>query len=173
MKNQTSFKKGERHPMFGKHHTASHKRAVSEKMKGQIRSELHRSHLSISLKGKTLPKEVRNKIRNTLLGRKLPPEHRLHMSLSQKGKKSHLYKDGLSHIRKTERQVMMQTIEYKLWREAVFARDGWKCVIGGRAHGSRLNAHHKKSWKDFPKLRFAIDNGITLCIKCHKEKHHG
>ena len=58
--------------------------------------------------------------------------------------------------------------EYKLWRDAVYKRDNYTCVWCGK-RGVRLNADHIKPFCDYPELRFAIDNGRTLCIDCHKK----
>ncbi|MEK6881241.1 MAG: HNH endonuclease, partial [Nanoarchaeota archaeon] len=33
-----------------------------------------------------------------------------------------------------------------------------------------LQADHIKSWALFPLLRFTVDNGQILCIKCHRFK---
>ena len=59
--------------------------------------------------------------------------------------------------------------EYKAWRLAVYERDNYQCVVCGSK--LKLNAHHKKSWKDYPHLRYDINNGVTLCEKCHVLYH--
>ncbi len=61
-------------------------------------------------------------------------------------------------------------IKFRLWREAVFARDNWTCQKC-LTRGGMLHAHHIKSFAKFKELRFAIDNGITLCRECHKKFH--
>jgi len=58
--------------------------------------------------------------------------------------------------------------EYNLWRKAVFERDNWTCIWCGQV-GGKLNADHIKPFSLFPELRFAIDNGRTLCISCHRK----
>ncbi len=60
--------------------------------------------------------------------------------------------------------------QYTEWKSRVNVRDNYKC----RECGVKGNqAHHIKSWKDHPKLRFDINNGITLCLNCHKKHGHG
>jgi hypothetical protein len=60
------------------------------------------------------------------------------------------------------------TTDYRLWRVAVIRRDS-RCVICNSLKGR--NAHHINSGAYFPKLRFNVDNGITLCRDCHTQFH--
>jgi hypothetical protein len=32
----------------------------------------------------------------------------------------------------------------------------------------RLQVHHIRRWVDAPALRYAVNNGVTLCRKCHR-----
>lgn len=86
----------------------------------------------------------------------------------QRGKDCWNWKNGISKVNKTEKQYLMSLQEYRLWRKAVFERDNYTCVWCGQ-RGGRLNADHIKSWRDYPELRYAIDNGRTLCTDCHKK----
>lgn len=61
--------------------------------------------------------------------------------------------------------------EYIFWRKAVFNRDNYICTACGYANGGRLVAHHVESYGTCPEKRFLVENGITLCDKCHKEFH--
>lgn len=62
-----------------------------------------------------------------------------------------------------------KTKEYKIWRDKVYKRDKYTCQHCGKR--GRLNAHHLKSYKEYPELRFTVENGLTLCIDCHREEH--
>ncbi len=69
---------------------------------------------------------------------------------------------------KTKETIRLRSsLEYKLWRDSVFKRDNYTCVWCHQL-GGKLNADHIKPWAYFPELRFAIDNGRTLCVECHR-----
>lgn len=57
---------------------------------------------------------------------------------------------------------------YKAWRKNVYKRDNYTCQWPGCTLKKKLNAHHIKTWAEYPALRFVIDNGITLCYYHHK-----
>ncbi|MBE3094410.1 MAG: HNH endonuclease [Actinobacteria bacterium] len=63
----------------------------------------------------------------------------------------------------------------KIWRKTIYKKDNWTCQYchnrSKKGHPIILNAHHIKSWKDFPEDRYKIENGITLCYDCHRYVH--
>tara|TARA_R110000765_G_scaffold401626_1_gene497038 strand:- start:224 stop:490 length:267 start_codon:yes stop_codon:yes gene_type:complete len=67
---------------------------------------------------------------------------------------------------------------YKKFRLDVLKRDKFTCqMCKKRGKKTRLNVHHIMKWSSAASLRFDIDNGITLCKKCHdsvqgKESHY-
>lgn len=84
-----------------------------------------------------------------------------------KGSKNPNWKGGLSRKKRSA-----NLLEYRQWREAVFKRDNWTCQECQK-RGGDLEAHHIKAFYKYPKLRFEISNGQTLCIICHMkiDKH--
>lgn len=77
---------------------------------------------------------------------------------------------GKNKIPPWERDETKRNIRHARWRKEVFERDKFMCLKCGQI-GGQLNAHHLKSYKKYKKLRYEINNGITLCKKCHKEIH--
>lgn len=103
------------------------------------------------------------------VGVKATEEHKKNLSVAHMGKRkgplNNMWKGGVTAIN----DVIRTSTKYKQWRYRVFNRDKFLCRIGGKKHGSRLNAHHIKSFAKYPKLRFVLSNGITLCESCHKK----
>lgn len=56
------------------------------------------------------------------------------------------------------------------WRNKVFKRDNYTCVIC-RQRGGKLNAHHLNSWDIHEDERFLVSNGVTLCREDHVSFH--
>lgn len=132
-----------------------------------------RKHCSITCQakarvGKPNPSSIGNKHR---LGKKFSKETLEKMSKSHRGEKSPFWKGGVM-ANYPEKIRIRKSIEYRIWRKAVFERDNYTCIWCGERNGNGhtvvLNADHIKPFADYPELRFAIDNGRTLCIKCHK-----
>ena len=84
--------------------------------------------------------------------------------IGHKGKEHWNWKGGTSRGYKEG----YYSTEYIKWRTAIFERDSYTCQKCG-IKGSKvyITAHHIKSWAKYPKLRFDIDNGLTLCEDCH------
>lgn len=129
--------------------------------------------LNIARKGSPLPEETKKKISEAMKGRrnslgvKRPIEFREKLSKYwEENKESHNhYVDGQGHIRGGDRRFDMGRLEYRIWRESVFKRDNWRCVICN----SNVNicADHIQSYKHHPSLRYEVFNGRTLCRSCH------
>ncbi len=127
----------------------------------------HRQRLSDAKKGKP----------SHLKGKKLSAEHRKKLSLSHlghtpgnkgkphkiSGEKHWKWKGGITPLNAQIRN----SLEYRIWRRSVFERDNYTC-IWCKKRGVVLNADHIKPFAQYPELRFAIDNGRTLCVDCHK-----
>ena len=76
-----------------------------------------------------------------------------------------------SNLTEEERIIGRKYIEYYAWRKEVFERDKYTCRCCGDNKGHNLVAHHIKNYSKYKELRTELENGITICKKCHKKFH--
>lgn len=156
-----------------------HKNKISIANKGKKRSEDQIARMRIISTGRKYSDESKRKrsermsgVGHPMFGKKHAPESIKKMSLAKKGikrpfqqgDKSHFWKGGVTPANK----LLRQSLEFRLWRTAVFTRDNFTCVWCGQ-RGGRIEPDHIKQFAYYPELRFAIDNGRTLCHECHKK----
>ncbi|MBC8428537.1 HNH endonuclease [bacterium] len=69
-----------------------------------------------------------------------------------------------------ERDDDRSHFKYKKFIRNCFVRDNYTCQISGQ-YGGDLVVHHIHSYAKYPKVRYDINNGITLSRKIHNEFH--
>lgn len=149
-------------------------RPCSEETKRKI-SEAHkkRGTRPPGTKGRhyVMSDEWKQKISDSLKGeksywysKKLPPEQAKKLKSFKPGNIP--WNKGLGTL-SSENEKARKTKQAKDWRKAVFERDDYTCQFCNE-RGGKLNADHIKRFADYPKLRFELANGRTLCEECHK-----
>jgi len=129
---------------------------IGKSSRGRYFSETARERMSLSHMGNT--PWIKGKHHTDITKKKI--------SKAFKGKKHPNWKGGI-----TPENIKIRTsIEYELWRNSVLARDNWTCQKTG-IRGKKLRTHHIQNFAQYPELRFAIDNGITLSEESHLEFH--
>ena len=154
--------KGRPSAFKGHHHTDRTKEKMSEERIGikhpdfcgdnnpSKRPEV-RKKMSLSAQNRIMTEEWKQNLSKSMIGK-------------NKGDKSGLWKGGITPLHVKIRE------DLKEWKKEVFKRDNYTCQDCGQK-GGILNAHHIKSFADYPELRKIILNGITLCKNCHKKLH--
>jgi len=137
--------KGRASPFKGQQHTVDARQKMSEAAKKRVSNRTGKRHTE----------ETRRKISEITRER------------TPRGEQHYAYSHGQSQRDREDRR----SAEYKQWRDAVYARDGYACQHCGDDKGGNLQAHHIKPYAGFPDLRFVVDNGITLCRDCHERLH--
>lgn len=95
----------------------------------------------------------------------------LDQRIKQKGNKSHLWQGGKTNSLQIHRTRSI----YRKWRLSVFERDSYTCQLCGKRSGNGkkiiIHAHHIEEFSKHTNKRYDINNGVTLCNKCHILQH--
>ena len=147
------------HGNKGKHHSEEHKRKISESGR-----RIGRKHTQ----------EFKDRMIFLNTGKKHSEESRKKMSLVHMGmyvgEKSPRWIKDRTKLSRTSKQGERRTAAYFEWRKQTRKRDNWKCKISNQDCAGRIEAHHILPWKDYPELRYDVNNGITLCHAHHPRK---
>lgn len=127
--------------------------------------KVHKGQIS-SMKGKHHTKKTKEKISRHQRGRRLSETTKKKIGEAEKGEKHWNWKGGITSINIKIRN----SLKSKEWKNNIFTRDNWTCQKCGK-RGIELRAHHIFNFSEYPKLKFEINNGITLCKKCHVDFH--
>ena len=143
---------------------------LSEANKGQI-------PWNKGLKCSPQTEETKQKIREANIGKRIPKKIRLKMSLSHRGKRNGNWKGGIARL-----QILIRNNSlYRQWRSDVFTRDNFTCQECGqtdegwwatniKSFSSILQYYEITTLEKALKCEelWNINNGITLCKKCHR-----
>jgi len=173
----------------GKYHLEETKLKMSKSHTGKKHSKetklkismLHKGKLHLQFRGVNNPKygthpseKTREKMSRAKKGK---PTGRPSPFRGKYGVASSNWKGGVTKLN----GQIYNSFKYRQWRSDVFTRDDFTCQECGRI-GGKLNAHHIKSFVsilqkyEITTLQEAleceelwnINNGTTLCKKCHK-----
>lgn len=190
-KNSMYGMKGELHPCYGKPSPLKgipipeeRKKKISESNKGKPKSEEHKRKISKTFK----EKGISNGENNPFYGKIHDDESKL--KISQVQKKKHGMDENHPQWNEILSPLMAQ-IRYSTktvaWRKSVFKRDDFTCQKCGKRGGGELQAHHcnKMFIEIFEENEILtlsqameceefwnIDNGMTLCVRCHNKIRH-
>lgn len=155
---------------------------ISRKLKGIKRSKETKERMSAAQKinAKSFTLEHRKKQSISMTGRKASIETRIKMAASHSGEKSSSWKGGVTPLYLQIRHHF----KTRQWSSDCFHRDDFTCQ-NCLNRGGKLHCHHIKYFSQIIKeyniktLEEAINceelwdinNGVTLCKKCHILKH--
>lgn len=161
---------------LGKKHSLETRKKITK----IVRNRSAETRKKIGIASRNISNETRLKMSRSKLGTKRTLETRLKISKSTQGSQSRLWKGGITELRKAIRQLL----QYRQWISDCFTRDDFTCQKCFE-RGGRLNAHHIKHFSDILDENgidtvekaiqcvelWNINNGKTLCKKCHELIH--
>lgn len=163
----------------GRKFSKEHRKKLSESHIGNIPTNIE--EFRVYRTGRALSDEHKRKISEAQQGKYIPIETRKKMSEARKGKpawnkgllgynsgeKNPNWKKDRSQIKP---QVNRMEADYQIWRRIIKQRDGKKCKLANGDCCGQLEVHHIHPYKDYPELRYEMQNGITLCHFHHPRK---
>lgn len=153
--------RGENNGMYGYKYSSQQLKKMSENRRGRKPPGARWIR-----EGKKVPRETRRRLSEAIKKAHAVGKYGKKWREKISGKNASNWKGGIT----PENERIRRTIEFRLWREAVFARDNWtcqKCLV----QGGKLHPHHIEDFSTNPALRFDISNGITLCDEDHRMFH--
>jgi len=149
-------------------------KACHERQIGTKRSPATCEKIAASKRGKKYSEEYRKALSDGHKGKRLP---------QQSGESHWNWKGGISPLVR----VVRDDFKYRQWRDDVFKRDDYTCVMCGVRGGTLHADHYPKLFSDIMaeyNIRtledavncaelWSINNGRTLCRACHYKRHSG
>lgn len=90
---------------------------------------------------------------------------------SRRGSKNYLWISDRTKLKRYDGDSKdRRSPAYADWRKQVWQRDNYKCKIDNKDCDGRLEVHHILNWSNYSKLRYQVNNGITLCHAHHPRK---
>jgi hypothetical protein len=148
-----------------KPHSEETKKRIRETLQGRPQgphSEETKSKIGDANRGRPRTSEQREHPSTKNLGKRHSDETRGKMSATRRG-----VDPGEAEVSNAR-----SSLRYEEWKQSCLHRDGHKCVDCGSVE--ILYVHHivkyDAVWENNP-LNVDIDNGVTVCSKCHVRRH--
>jgi len=151
--------KGENNPFYGKKHTIKTKRNIA---KSRIGKSTGSGKYHWNWKGGITLKNLIERKPCLVCGKSIWLKSTYCYHCAKLGKRHPFWQGGITK----EKVKIWRSKEYQQWRKSIFKRDNYTCQNCGKTN-CWIEAHHIKEFAKYPKYRFIVKNGITLCRSCH------